>query len=323
MKKRQTVLTVKELARLLEDQCLKVEIHGFEDFVIDHLRDLEDSDKGALTFFIGEDTSKLDHLEHCVLICRPGLVPQSQSVIRIITDEPKLAFYILAQNFAPTSPDSGIHPTAVIDPKAVVHPTATIGPFCVLEECTIGEKAILHSHVTLYASTRIGARAVIEGHTFIGATGQIWAWGSDGKRWVLPQIGGTVIGDDCFIGSNVSIVRGALQDTVIDRGCRIAHGSRIGHNCQIGKETFISNGVTIPGSVTIGNFCFLGSGSVYRSGIVLGDNITVGAGAVVTKSFFKKGLVLAGIPALPIRKVGDDTTLTGVPKQPANALRHK
>jgi len=307
--------TVLKIARVLEDEGLKVEIHGSEDFVIGHLRDLEHSDKGALTFYIGENTSKLDHLEDCVLICRPGVVPKSQTVSRIITDDPKLAFYILAQDFAPPSREPGIHHTAIIDPKAVVHPTATIGPFCVLEECTVGEKAILHSHVTLYASTRIGARAVIEGHTFIGATGQIWAWGFDGKRWVLPQIGGTVISDDCFIGSNVSIVRGALQDTVIDRGCRIAHGSRIGHNCQIGNETFVSNGVTIPGSVTIGNFCFLGSGSVYRPGIELGDNITVGAGAVVTKSFVEKGSVIAGVPARLIKKAEDVKSLAGVPKQ--------
>lgn len=317
---RQVTLTAIEMARLLEAEGLNVEIQGSQEFAANHLRDLEHADRNALTFYIGEERTRLSHLKDCVLICRPDVMPQSETVTCIKTGNPKLAFYILAQDFAPPSPEPSIHPTAVIDPEALVHPTATIGPFCVLEKCTIGEKTILHAHVTLYKNTSIGARVTIESNTCIGATGQIWAWGVDGKKWILPQMGGTVINDECFIGSNVSIVRGALQDTVIGRGCRIAHGSRIGHNCRLGMETFVSNGVTIAGSVTVGEFCFLGSGSVYRPGVVLGDAITVGAGGVVTKSFPDKGLVLVGIPAGVIKKLDDDTTLAGVPKLPSSRV---
>ena len=315
-----TVLTASQMTRLLEAEGLKVQIHGSQDVVADHLKDLEHADKNALTFYIGEESAKIDHLRDCVLICRPSVSPQSESVTSITTDSPKLAFYILAQAYAPPDPEPSIHPTAVIDPEASIHHTATIGPFCVVEKCTVGEQTLVHAHVTLYKNTTIGARVTVESNTCIGATGQIWAWGENGKKWILPQMGGTVINDDCFIGSNVSIVRGALQDTVINKGCRIAHGSRIGHNCTIGMETFISNGVTIPGSVTVGSFCFLGSGSVYRPGVILGDTITVGAGAVVTKSFPENGLILAGIPAAVVKTIDKNTTLAGVPKLPSSRV---
>jgi len=306
---------VSEIIQVLEKEGLEVSIYGVKDIVADHLCSLEHADKGALCFYIGNDIGKLDHLEHCVLICNQGVLSCNNTVTHIATKNPKLAFYIVAQKFTPSKPDPNIHPSCIIHPEAKIHPSVYIDPFCVLDNCEIKENVILHSNVRIYSNTVIGANTVIEANTCIGATGQVWAWGEDGKRWELPQIGGTIIGDDCFIGSNVTIVRGALGDTIIGNECRISHGTMLGHNCHIGDHTFISNGVAISGSVTVGDHCFLGSGSRYRPGTSLGHNIYVGVGAVVIHDFYEEGSVLTGVPAEIKKVIQDNVKLAGIPKK--------
>ena len=289
-----------------------MDVSGKTDFCVTHLRNLEAADSGCLTFYTGEDSDALSCLTNCVLICKPEVVAPDD-VTRIITQEPKLAFYIIAQGFQGSSPESYTHPSAIIDSEAVIEANCYIGPYAVIGKCRIGIGVVIHSHVHLYDETEIGNRVVVESGSCIGVTGQIWAWGVDGKRWMMPQFGGVKVEDDCFIGSNVSIARGALQDTVIQKGVRISHGTMIGHNCHIGKETFLSNRIAISGSTDVGAFCFLGSGAVLQPGLHIGDQITIGAGAIVTKNFYEPGLVIAGNPARIVKKVKEGDQLKGVP----------
>jgi UDP-3-O-[3-hydroxymyristoyl] glucosamine N-acyltransferase len=307
---------IRDIIRALENGGVRIEVSGPVDMVINHLKNIELADDHSLTFYIGHDSATLDHLNHCTLFCLPGVVPKSATVTCLFTDDPKLAFYIAAQLFIPKSPSPGVHPTAIIHPLAQVHPTAFIGPYCVIDECVIGQNTYIQSHVRIGDESRIGNRVNIETGSYIGATGQVWAWGKDGRKWIMPQFGGTIIEDDCFIGSNITIVRGALQNTVIGKGCRIAHGSMIGHNCSFGEETFISNGVAVSGSVSTGRNCFLGSGSRYRPGVSLGNNITVGVGSVVISDFREDDLVLAGVPAKIIKRISPGIKLAGVPNNP-------
>jgi len=309
-------LTAREMAVILEKEGLSVTIEGDPDAFADHLRDIDHADRYALTFYIGEDTSRLANLGESILICLPGVKSEGNLVTHLVADNPKLAFYILAQEFVPEMTPVGIHLTAVIGPEAQIDPTASIGAFCVLHDCIIGPRTVLHPHVTVYDKTIIGTGVTIEANTVIGATGQVWAWDGKGKKRILPQIGGTIIEDECFIGSNITIVRGSLQNTLIRRGCRIAHGTMIGHDCDIGEDTYIANSVAIGGSSVIGKSCFLGSNSTYRPGTVLGDGIIVGAGASVVKDFREGRVVLAGVPAKIIETVAEGDKLGGIPKLP-------
>ena len=307
--------SVKSLIGLLDKEGLNVDLSGDIAFKVSHLRNLDAADPNCLTFYVGEDSSFLEHLRDCVLICKANLtVPKS--VTRIIVHDPKLCFYIIAQLFSVSFPKNFKHPTAIIHPEAVIRPNCYIGPYSVIEKCQLGESVVIQAHVHLYDGTTVGNRTVIESGTCIGVTGQIWAWDSDGKRWIMPQLGGVLIEEDCFIGSNISIARGALQDTVIKKGARISHGSMIGHNCQIGKETFLSNRIAMSGSTSVGDYCFIGSGAVIKPGLTIGNQITIGAGAVVTKSFNEKGVVIAGVPAKVVKKTKNGEQLKGVPVMP-------
>lgn len=55
-------------------------------------------------------------------------------------------------------------------------------------------------------------------------------------------------------------------------------------------------------AVIIGPGCWIGMNAVLLPGVVLGANSIVGAGAIVTKSFPEGGVVLAGNPAMVIRR---------------------
>jgi UDP-3-O-[3-hydroxymyristoyl] glucosamine N-acyltransferase len=156
---------------------------------------------------------------------------------------------------------------------------------------------VLHSHVSIFSDTHIGAGTIVEPHACIGQFGHGWEWGPDGRRWNMPQLGGTRIGRNCYVGASSVISRGALQDTILEDDVRVAENSLIGHNSHLKEGAFVANGVSMAGMTTIGRRCWLGTGCTLCNQVTLGDNITVGAGAVVAASFTEDNLILVGVPA--------------------------
>lgn len=56
-------------------------------------------------------------------------------------------------------------------------------------------------------------------------------------------------------------------------------------------------------NITFGKDCWIGMNSVVLPGVVLGDNTIVGAGSIVSKSFVKGNVVIAGNPAKIIKEI--------------------
>ena len=267
----------------------------------------------ALCYYDGDDPSKLDGIQNSIILCKPGLnASRFQNNTMIFTLHPQLCFYHASSLFE-EKPQTGIHSQAVIHPGAQLGPGASIGPFCVLEECSIGENVVLDSGVKIHKGTVIGSHVYIQSNSVIGAIGVMWTWDSEGSKIRCMQTGHVIIEDNVFVGSNITIVRGAFenQPTIIGKDTMIAHGTMIGHGARIGAQNHFANSVSIAGSVTIGENCFFGSGSVVRPHITIPRGTTVGAGAVVIKDFLEEGLVLIGNPA---REMGDKKDrMSGVP----------
>jgi len=140
-----------------------------------------------------------------------------------------------------------------------------------------------------------------------------WAWDSQGNKIRCAQTGITIIEEGVFIGSNVTIVRGAFENkpTVIGKHTMVAHGTMIGHGSIIGAHNHFANNVAIAGSVESGSCCFFGSGATVRPHITFQNDVIVGAGAVVVKDFAESGLTLIGNPAKKLIK--EKETRSGVP----------
>jgi len=130
---------------------------------------------------------------------------------------------------------------------------------------------------------------------------------------MLTLTGGTVIGQDCYICSNVSIVRGSCNEmTIIGDGVMIAPGTAIGHGCSVGKNTHIANNVTLSGAVVVGENCFFGSGCTVQPACKILNEVVLGSGSILTKNTDKPG-VYVGIPAKWIKERNNE--LRGLPKE--------
>lgn len=159
----------------------------------------------------------------------------------------------------------------------------------------------------------IGNNVIIEEGAVLNRDGIGYVWGLDGKRWMMPQIGGLFIGSNCLIGANSVIMRGALEHTNIGDGTIINPCASVGHGCQIGDYCFVGNSAVLCGGVEIGEYCWIGVGAVINPQVKLGNQVVVGSGAVVTKSFKEDGIIIHGNPAKFIRRHKKGEKLSGMP----------
>ena len=301
-RQRGAVITAKEMVESLRDEGIGAELVGPDSLAPTHVSPIDRADENCLSFYIGSDTEQVKGLRNCVLFCKDGLERVHESVARIVVDDPRLAFAVIAREFLPSLPEPCIHPTAIVDPEAVIHPTSYIGPCCTLEKCVIGEGCVIHPRVMIYANTTIGRRVEIESGAVIGAAGLGRSVGPDGRHWLFPHFGETVLEDKTFVGANSVITRGVLGRTTLKEGSRVNAGVVIAHNCVVGRYTSVSIGVTISGSSVVGERCFIGSSASLKEGIKLGNDIVVGMGSVVTKSFEEDDIVIMGNPARVYKK---------------------
>ena len=73
--------------------------------------------------------------------------------------------------------------------------------------------------------------------------------------------------------------------------------ANVEHQVRIASDSHIAPGAVLLGKAQIGRQCFVGSNSVVLPDVVIGDLITIGAGSVVTKSFYEAGKIICGVPA--------------------------
>jgi UDP-3-O-[3-hydroxymyristoyl] glucosamine N-acyltransferase len=233
---------------------------------------------------------------------------------RIVTANPYAWFARAAQYFAQyaasarrTAPEPGIHPTASVHESAQVDPTAHIGAHVTVEAgavlkagavvdagCYIGREAVVgegthfFANVTFHARCIIGARGIIHSGAVIGGDG--FGFAVDGGTYVkIPQTGRVVMGDDVDIGSNTTVDRGALDDTVIEDGVKLDNLIQIGHNCHIGAHTAMAGCVGVAGSARIGKHCTFGGAAMINGHIEIVDNVHITAATMVPNSITEPG----------------------------------
>jgi UDP-3-O-[3-hydroxymyristoyl] glucosamine N-acyltransferase len=208
----------------------------------------------------------------------------------------------------------GIHPSAVVDPDAEVDPTASIGPLVAIgarsrihagavigagsvigEDCEVGAGSRLVARVTLVLRVRLGRRVLVHPGAVLGADG--FGLAQDGGQWLkVPQLGGVVVGDDCEIGANTTIDRGALDDTLLEDDVRLDNQIQIGHNVTIGAHTAMAGCSAVAGSTRIGRHCLIAGGVGIAGHLQIGDRVTLTAMSLVTRSIEGPGEYSSGLP---------------------------
>ena len=232
---------------------------------------------------------------------------------RIVTANPYAYYARLATLLNPyESGFSGVHPSAALE--SPVPASAAIGPHvsigkgvrlgegvvinagCVIGDgAAIGDGSVLYPRVTVYHDCRIGQRCIIHAGAVIGSDG--FGFAPDGQEWVkIPQIGRVLIGNDVEIGANTTIDRGALDDTIIEDGCKLDNLVHVGHNCVIGRNSVIAGCVGIAGSTVFGEHCIVGGAGMISGHLNIVAGTTISGGSTLMKSIAKPGVYTSVFP---------------------------
>ncbi|MBK9657552.1 MAG: UDP-3-O-(3-hydroxymyristoyl)glucosamine N-acyltransferase [Rhodanobacteraceae bacterium] len=297
-----------------------LEVHGDGALTIVGVGTLESAQPDQLSFLANPKyRGQLAQTAAAAVVAAAEAVVDARCAV-LVSRNPYADFARIAALFEPRpARPPGIHPSAVIDVDAKVDASAhvgalvtiaagasvgagaVIGPHCCIgEDCHVGPGAHLVARVTLVTRVRIGARVLIHPGAVIGADG--FGLAMDRGQWLkVPQLGGVIIGDDCEIGANTTIDRGALGDTVLEEDVRLDNQIQIAHNVRIGAHSAMAGCSAVAGSARIGRYCLIGGGAGVLGHLELCDKVTITAMSLVTHSIREPGEYSSGTPLMDNR----------------------
>ena len=218
----------------------------------------------------------------------------------VLIESPRQVFIkILNMCFPPEKKKRGIHHTSEVDSEAEIHSSVYIGPHCIIGKCKIQARSIIYPNVIINDNVRIGKQVIINPGCVIGYDGFGYSRNEDGSIEKFPHYGGVIIEDEVELGSNVSIDRGTMSDTIIKKGAKIDNFCHIAHNVIIGRYALVIANTMVGGSTEIGDYAWIAPSVSLREGIKIGEKAFVGLGAVVTKDI-PDNTVVVGNPAMPL-----------------------
>ena len=248
--------------------------------------------------------------------------PRATAVL--VAANPYLAFAEALRLYYADALRSKIAATHADERGLFIHPTAQLGQGVTVEPgAVVGREASIGDGTTIAAGAVVGYRVVVGKDCFVGPGASVAhaivgngvilhggvRIGQDGFGFAMtqrghlkvPQIGRVLIGNDVEIGSNSTIDRGSLSDTVIGEGTKIDNLVQIAHNVVVGRHCVIVAQSGIAGSATLGDFVVMGA----HSGVV--GHVRVGSGAQIAgmahvKDDVEDGARMGGTPARPFNE---------------------
>ena len=160
-----------------------------------------------------------------------------------------------------------------IEDNATIHKTASIS-----DEVYIGKGVVIGAGVVIYPNVKIGDNCIIEANAVLGNSG-FGIVKEQLKNWIVPHIGGVLIGNNVRVGALTTIDRGTIETTSIGDYCKIDDRVHIAHNCVVGERNIICAGVNVGGSVIIGDDCWFGLGCNIKQKVYISNGTNIGIGA--------------------------------------------
>ena len=297
-----------------------VEFIGDGSYEINSVSSITSATKKSVIFISDKNFLKfLDETKSQTVVTTKDLSKFCKNNI-IICDNPYLLFAKISQLI--NKQDSlkyNVHSSVVsstknLNNKLLIEPNVVIGKNVEIEEnsfiganCYIGDNVKIASgarifpNVTIYNDVKIGNNIIIHSGAVIGADG--FGFANDREEFIkIPQIGGVRIGDNVEIGSNTSIDRGTLDNTIIGNGVKIDNQIQIAHNVHIGDNTAIAGCVGIAGSARIGKNCIIGGMAGIQGHIEICDNVKITGMAKVACDIKEPGIYSSGTPLMLNKK---------------------
>ncbi|MFN2334069.1 MAG: UDP-3-O-(3-hydroxymyristoyl)glucosamine N-acyltransferase [Wenzhouxiangellaceae bacterium] len=295
-------------------------LHGDPDICIESAATLRDARPGQISFLANPAYADALTRTAASAVIVSDSARQRCRCAALVAEHPYAAWARLLECLYPQLPvRPGIAVNASVDESARIDAAAEIGPLCrigadvrigagvvvgpgcvVGDGVSIGRDCRLGGNVVVGGGACLGERVLIHPGAVIGADGFGMAM-LDGRWLKVAQIGSVRIGDDCEIGANTTIDRGAIGDTVLGRDVRIDNQVQIAHNVQIGDHSAIAGCVGIAGSTRIGRYCMIAGASGIGGHLEICDHVVITAMSTVLDSIREPGHYGSAIPARPLR----------------------
>ena len=301
---------------------LGAELRGDPEVTVSRLASLRSADAQSISFLVRPQQRQAAHDSQAVaFIVSPALADELPAGANLLIDaDPYHAYARLAQWFdaqvnplppAGIAAGAHVHPGAQVAASAVVEPGAVIADGARIGErawigagtavgvgARVGADSRLHANVVLGDDCEIGERCIIHAGVIIGADGFGFAPKKGGGWTKIPQLGAVVIGNEVEIGACTCIDRGALDDTVIEDGCKIDNLVQIAHNVRIGSDTAIAACAGIAGSAVIGKRVQIGGAAGIFGHISICDDAAVSTMTLISKPITRPGFYSGIFPSM-------------------------
>ncbi|WBA16371.1 UDP-3-O-(3-hydroxymyristoyl)glucosamine N-acyltransferase [Salinivibrio proteolyticus] len=293
------MLSASEIARLLAGK-----IKGDASTIIDTIRPLNSPEKGGLAIvFSRTDFSFICDSKADILV-GPEAILKSPAQTKILIDHldanklnQLLRYYkvqkyrLFDQGNTSQSPDVYIGKHCQIGENCYFMPGVKI-----MNGVSIGNNVAIHANTVIKEGTIIGDNVTIDSNNSIGNYSFEYMAGEDGNYQRVESIGRVIIHNNVEIGSNNTIDRGTLGDTIIGEGSKVDNQIQIGHDCKIGRHCLIISQCGFAGHTILGDHVIV-HGQVGTSGhITIGSHSVIKAKSGVSHSC-PEGSDLFGYPA--------------------------
>lgn len=322
-------------------ELLKSSVAGNPDAIVDTVDDIKGDRENSLSFI--SDTAYLKHLattkakvllvqetidraqidslflnsNKAYIVVKEAYISFVKMIYRIIPETSRSSSQQLTEKTM-ISATSKVSKTALIYPNVFIGDNVIVGDRTVLypgvvllKDSIIGSDVIIYPNVSVYQNSKIGNSVIIGASSVIGSDGFGFIKDEDGTMLKIPHIGGVIIEDNVEIGSNTSVDRGTLGNTIIRKGAKIDNLVQVAHNCIVGENNILCGMVGLSGSTELGCNVIMGANSGTKGHIKIGDNCIVTARTSVSKDL-KPGSEVKGMyPARPLAEELKIQTLVG------------
>ena len=306
---RKNKISLKKIAKFLKTN------YTGKDFDITSLSSINNVKNNSLLFYselanfqfkikdnVHYDLKKLEKFKNIAIITTTE-IKNKINIPVIPSKNPRLDFQRVAMEFFTEDEFSpGIHKTAIIEKSSAIGKDVYIGPHCYIgNNVKIGNGTKIFANVCIYGKTQIGSNSVILSNTTIGSEGFTFYYDDD-EFFHFPHLGSVLIGDNVWIGSNCTVEKSQIDQTIIEDHVKIDDIVHVGHNSIIKKAAQITAGSVISGRAKIGKGCWVAPNSVIDAGCEIGDGCIVGTASLVMSNF-PKNSVIVGSPGKLLRKM--------------------
>ena len=196
-------------------------------------------------------------------------------------------------------------------------------------EVIFGKSVLIGKNVLIGKQTHVGSNTIIESNVVIGNNCGISSFVSiknslmgpyihikDGSRIGIkgfgfipikqknirtPQIGKVILEEGVEIGSNCTVDRGSVTDTIVGKNTFLDNQVHLAHNVKIGDNCMIAGQVGIAGSTIVGNNVMIGGQAGISGHLNIGNNVKIGGGSGVVNDIPNNHQVM-GYPAVSLKE---------------------